>query len=251
MVELRARQGFTALGTAGVVALVATGFVVSSGGGSTAHADTTAVTTNTITVDGTGQAAGTPDSMITTIGVDSRGATPSAALNGANHAMAVVLATLRGHGVAAKDVKTVGLSVNPYYSYPKGQPTLKGYEASEATSVTLRNLGTAGGILSAVVKAGGKSVTIQQLSLDLESDSSLVTQARASAFASAKDKATQYAALAGRTLGPVVSVSEDSGAAQPQVYASAAAAAAPAGSVPVAAGSQNVSVDVTVVFSLQ
>ena len=119
--------------------------------------------------------------------------------------------------------------------------------------MTLRNLGTAGGILSAVVKAGGKAVTIQQLSLDLESDSSLVTQARASAFASAKDKATQYAALANRTLGPVVSVSESNGSTQPQPYASYAAAAPAAGtsSVPVSAGSQNVSVNVTVVFSLQ
>ena len=58
MVELRARQGFTAVGTAGVVALVVAGFVVSSGGGSKAHADTPPATANTISVDGTGQAAG-------------------------------------------------------------------------------------------------------------------------------------------------------------------------------------------------
>ena len=102
-----------------------------------------------------------------------------------------------------------------------------------------------------MVKAGGKAVTVQQLSLDLESDSALVTQARAAAFASAKDKATQYAALAGRTLGAVVSVTESSGASQPQVYATAAAAALAGSSVPVAAGSQSVAVDVTVVFSLQ
>ncbi len=252
MVELRARQGITAVGTAGVVAVVAAAFLVGSGGGSSAHADTTASTANTITVDGTGQAAGTPDSMVTTIGVDTRVATPSAALNAANHAMSLVQGSLRGHGVADKDVKTVGLSVSPYFSYPKGQPTLKGYEATEQASVTLRSLGTAGGILSAVVKAGGKPVTIQQLSLDLESDSTLVTQARASAFASAKDKATQYAALAGRTLGAVLSVSESNGSTQPAVYASAAAAApAAASSVPVSAGSASVDVTVTVVFSLQ
>jgi uncharacterized protein YggE len=250
MVELRARQGMTAAGTAGVVALVAATYLVGGGGGSHAKADTPAVTANTISVDGTGQAAGTPDSMITTIGVDTRGANPSTALAAANKAMATVQASLRNHGVAAKDVKTVGLSVNPFYSYAKGQQNLKGYEADEQVAVTLRNLGTAGSILSAVVKAGGKAVTVQQLSLDLESDSALVTQARAAAYASAKDKATQYAALAGRTLGPVVSVSESNGSSQPQVYATEAAAAATS-SVPVAAGSQSVSVDVTVVFSLQ
>ena len=58
--------------------------------------------------------------MVTTIGVDNRGATPSAALNAANHAMSVVQASLRAHGVAAKDVKTVGLSVNPFYVVRQG-----------------------------------------------------------------------------------------------------------------------------------
>jgi uncharacterized protein len=251
MAEARVRQGVAAVGTAGVAALVVATYLVGSGGGSSAKADSPAVTPNSITVDGTGQAAGTPDTMITTIGVDTRGANPSQALSGANKTMAVVQASLAKHGVAAKDLKTTGLSVNPVYVYTKGQQVLHGYEADEQVSVTLRNLSTAGKVLSAVVAAGGKNVTVQQLSLDLESDSALVTDARAAAFASAKAKAQQYAVLASRTLGPVLSVSETSSDAQPQVFASAAAAASSGSSVPVAAGSQNVSVDVTVVFSLQ
>jgi uncharacterized protein YggE len=252
MNEARVRQGMTAVGAVGVAAITAAAYVVGSGGGSSAKADTPVATAtqDVVTVDGVGQAAGTPDTMITTIGVDTRGATPSLALSSANKTMRVVQGSLSKHGVAAKDQQTTGLSVNPVYVYSKGKQAVHGYEADEQLEVTLRNLSTAGKIISAVVAAGGPDVSLQQLSLDLDSSSSLVTNARAAAFADAQAKAEQYAALAHRTLGPVVSVSESNNASEPQVFASAAAAAAST-SVPIAAGSQSVGVDVTVVFSLQ
>jgi uncharacterized protein len=252
MVEARVRQGMTALGTAGVAAAVVVAYTIGSGGGSSpAKADTTTTpTTNVVTADGTGQVAGVPDTMIATISVNIRGANPSSALGAANVKMALVQHSLTKRGVAAKDLKTTGLSVNPYYTYGKGQPVLHGYTAEEDLQVTLHNLATAGATISAATAAGGKSVTVGGLTLDLQGDSGLVTNARADAFADALAKAQQYATLAHRTLGPVVSVSEHTD--QPSnfpVYAAASAAAAPAG-VPIAAGSQNVSVNVTVVWSL-
>jgi uncharacterized protein len=252
MEQARVRQGMTALGTAGVAAAIVVACTVGSGGGSTAKADTTTPTTNIVTADGTGQVAGVPDTMIATISVNVRGANPSAALGAANSKMALVQHTLSKRGVAAKDLKTTGLSVNPYYTYGKGQPTLHGYSAEEDLQVTLHKLSTAGATVSAATAAGGKSVTVGGLTLDLQGDSGLVTNARADAFADALAKAQQYAALAHRTLGPVVSMSEHTD--QPSnfpIYAGAASAAAAAtSSVPIAAGSQNVSVNVTVVWSL-
>jgi uncharacterized protein len=251
MTEARVRHGVTAVGTAGVAALLVVAYVVGSGGGSSAKAASSASPANLVTVDGTGQAAGTPDSMITTFSVDSPGADPSVALSAANTAMAHVQQMLKAHGVADKDLSTTGLSVNPNYNYSQSPPTLTGFTADEQLQVELRNLSTAGATVSAVLSAGGPQVTVGGLSLDLAGDSGLVTNARAAAYADAKTKAEQYAALASRTLGPVVSVSETVGASQPPVFASTAAAATDGSSVPIAAGSQNVSVDVTVVFSLQ
>lgn len=254
MAQVRVQQGLTVGATVGVVGLVVAGCLVGSGGGSHARADTPATTSsaqNLVTVDGTGKAAGTPDTMVTTIGVNVRGTNPSAALAGANQTMATVQRTFLKHGVATKDLKTTGLSVNPLYVYGKGTPSVHGYQASEQLEVTLRNLGSAGSTISAVMTAGGKSVTVDGISLDLEGDSALVKDARANAYADAKAKAEQYAALAGRTLGPVLSVSEHVN--QPSSYqydGASSAAAAPYGSVPVQAGSQDVSVNVTVAWTL-
>ena len=251
MEQVRVRQGMTAVGTAGVAALVVAAYSLGSGGGSTAKADTPTPTSNVVTVDGTGQVAGVPDTMVATISVNQRGSDPSSALGGASKTMLVIQHSLSAHGVAAKDLKTTGVSVNPNYVYGKGQPTLHGYNAEEDLQVTLHNLATAGKTISAATAAGGKTVSVGGLTLDLQGDSALVTNARADAFADAQAKAEQYAALAHRTLGSVVSVSEhtDQPSSYPIEAAASAAAAAPA-SVPIAAGSQDVSVNVTVVWSL-
>jgi uncharacterized protein YggE len=260
MSEARVRQGLTVAGTAGVAIAVAVAYALGSGSGSSAKASpassapvnaVSAVSSNIVTVDGTGQAAGTPDTMVTNIGVTSAGTDPSVALTSASTTMALLQRTLKEHGVAAKDLKTTGLSVNPVYDYGNGKPTLTGYQANEQLGVTLRDLSTAGKTISAVTQAGGKDVTVDGLSLDLGSDSSLVIDARAAAYADAKAKATQYATLANRTLGPVVSVSEHIDQAPSPVYdmAGAKAAGAPT-SVPIQAGSQSVSVNVTIAWSL-
>lgn len=250
MAELR--QAGTAMAAAGVVALVAASFLVGSGGsgGAPAKADATTPDQNVVTVQGTGKASGTPDTMVTTVSVNTRGASPSVALDAASRTMARVQRTLAAHGVAAKDLQTTGLQVNPVWVYTKGKQSTHGYSAEEDLSVTLRDLHTAGTTISAAIAVGGSTVTVGGLTLDLEGDSTLVTNARAAAFADAKTKAQQYAALAGRTLGSVLSVTEASDASSPTPEATYAAAASTFAAVPVAAGSAGVDVSVTVVWSL-
>ena len=253
MEQVRVRQGMTALGSAVVAGVVVAAYAVGSGGGTAAKADTTpTATSNVVTADGAGQVSGTPDTMVTTFSVNTRGANPGVALSSANAAMGKVQRSLRAHGVAAKDLQTTGLSVNPVYVYTKGTQKRNGYGAEEDLKVTLRNLGSAGKTINAATLAGGKTVTVGGLTLDLQGNSTLVTNARAAAFADAKAKAEQYATLSNRTLGAIVSVTEHTDqASNPYQYGYAAASAA-AGSygVPIAAGSQNVAVNVTVVWSL-
>ena len=152
-------------------------------------------------------------------------------------------------GVAAPDIQTSGLSIYPNYSGSSGVPD--GYQVSEQLTITLRRLSSAGSQISAAAHAGGNATVIDGVSLNLSDTSALLASARARAVADAKAKATAYAHAVGRSLGPVVSMSETP-AAQPYPvpeFATPTASRA-AASVPVHPGTQQLSVTVTVIFAL-
>ena len=146
------------------------------------------------------------------------------------------------------DIQTSGLSIQP--NYTSNSPVPAGYGVSESISVTLRTLGIAGTQISDAARAGGNATVVDGVSLDLSDSSSLLAAARAKAVADAKAKAAQYAKALGSSLGPVISMSEQSPAEPFPVYAaSGTARSAPTPSpVPVSPGSQQVSVTVTVIF---
>jgi uncharacterized protein YggE len=202
-----------------------------------------------IAVTGVGEVSGTPDVLRLDMSTEVRAASVDGALQKASAAMRDVIRALRDGGVAAKDIRTAGLSVNPDYSYDGNQQRITGYIATENLSATLRNLDKAGRIVSRTVAAGGDAARVNGLQLDLEGDSGLLVQARKQAFDEAKKKAETYAEAAGRHLGAVSSVSErvDTSSPEPMGYRAMDTAAGKA--VPVEAGSQTVSVSVNVVWS--
>jgi uncharacterized protein YggE len=201
-----------------------------------------------ITVVGTGSVSGTPDAVVVSFSVNASSSNISSAFATANSAMATLQKSLRAHGVAAKDLQTSNVSVQPTYT-DKG--TVNGYTVSEGVTATLRAIGRAGDAISAAVAGGRNLVRVDGVSLDLEDSGPLLTRARDDAYADAKTKAEQYAHDSGRSLGPVVSISEQVQQAQPlPYYAMKADSAMPAASVPIAPGSQSVAVQVTVTFGL-
>jgi uncharacterized protein YggE len=211
---------------------------------------------NTVSVAGLGRVTGTPDTLELQIGVESHGADVSKALAAGNAALAKVRDALKAHGVVAADLKTSGLDVRANYRYDNngGQPTLIDYIAAESLTAKLRDLDKAGAAITAAVAAGGNDARLNGIALTLEGNTSLIEQARAAAFADAKAKAEQYARLAGRELGVVISVTEraqDSPQPVPQAFAAAALSADSAKSVPIERGSQDVAVNVDVVWSIK
>jgi len=202
-----------------------------------------------ITVTGTGKVTGTPDTLRISMSVTATSQDVDAALASANASAAAVQDALLAKGVAAKDLQTSNLSIQPNYT-PKGQPS--GYVVSEGITASVRDLAKAGATLGAAVTAGGNAVRVDGVSMALEDTSSLVGGARKSAVDDARAKAEQYAQAAGRSLGEVQSISEVVTSPTPQTYdgrfAAAAAVAAPP--VPIQAGSQELSVQVTVVYAL-
>jgi uncharacterized protein YggE len=201
-----------------------------------------------ITVNGTAQVAGRPDTLRLDLSVSAKADSVGRALADANATMTQVQDQLRRSGVAAKDLQTSNLSVSPDYSYPPGgRQTITGYTVSEGLTATLRDLGRAGQAVTDVVRAGGDAVQVNGLHLDLADTSALVASARDRAVANARTKAEQYAKATGRRLGAVVSLTEAVSEPPPVAYDMRAAAADKA--VPIAAGSQAVGVTVTVVYA--
>ena len=203
-----------------------------------------------ITVGGRANVAGTPDTLRLDLSVVATASSVSEALAAANRSADAVQKSLLGNGVEKKDLQTSGLNVQPDYDYSSsGTPRLKGYRVSESVSAKLRNLSRAGDAIGKAVGAGGNAVRVDGISLDLEDTGALVSSARDKAFADARTKAEQYAKVAGRSLGDVVSIAEDVATASP--ISMPASSAMGKASVPIQPGSQDVSVSVTVVFAMR
>ena len=234
--------GAFALGSAGRASTAGPG-----GSGTPAAAQASSGQSARITVTGTGTVTGTPNQVILAMGVQVNAPSVDAALQQANKAARRVTAALRAHAVAAADIQTSGLSIQP--NYRGSSQTPDGYGVSESLTATLRHLSAAGAQIQEAVAAGGNTVTVDGISLNLSDTSGLLAHARSAALADARVKAAQYARALGESLGPVISIT-DASSTQPFPVAFANAGAPAARSVPISAGSEQLSESVTVVYAL-
>ena len=202
-----------------------------------------------IVVDGTGQVTGTPDTVTLSLGVQTTGPSAVAALTGNNYSATALIATLKQKGVDSKDIQTSNLSINPNYD-TNGHIT--GYGVSNSVTVTLHGIKGAGEVIDAAANAVGNAITFNgvQLSIGDTSSRSLIAKARAFAVQQAMAHAQQLAKAAGLKLGAVRSITDTGNEVpQPQFFGAAEAASGRA-AVPIEAGSQQLSVNVSVVFAV-
>lgn len=205
-----------------------------------------------ITVTGHAEVEGVPDTLRLDIGVQVNEASVDAAMERANTSSAAVQKALRDQGVAEKDIQTTQVSVQPQYDWSSNSQRLIGYQVTQTVRATLRDVETAGAVVSAATSAGGDDTVINGISFDLEDNATLLESARARAVEDAKARASQYASAADRSLGQVVSISENVTTSPSPVFAERSSADTFAGSeVPIAPGTQSVTVDVTVIFELR
>jgi uncharacterized protein len=203
-----------------------------------------------MTLSGHGEARMAPDMASVSAGVTSQAATAAEALAANTAAMTKVIDTLKSGGIAEKDIQTSNFSVQPRYDYTDNQPPkLAGYEVSNNVTVTVHELQALGGLLDKLVQAG--SNTISGISFGIEKPEAAMDEARKAAAADARHKAEIYAAAAGVTLGPIVSISEQQGYAPPPMPMRSAMKAEMAAPVPVAAGEQTLVTDVTISWEIR
>jgi hypothetical protein len=207
-----------------------------------------------LTVQGTGQADGTPDVLTAVFGFSSSTApSATAALSQNNAEVNQALLALSGQGVAKSDIQTTGLTLAPQYAYPRGVPTRTGFAATNTVTATLRDAKTAGDAIDGVVNASGDAATINSLNFSFGNPAQVEDQARAYAVHQAVAHAGAMAAAAGRRLGPVCSLTDNTQPSVLQPYGSAGFAAAndQTSAVPVEPGSQTETDQVTMVYALR
>jgi uncharacterized protein YggE len=202
----------------------------------------------TLVATGIARVRGVPDLLTMTLGVSTRGRTVGEALDRSNRAGAEVMAVLADRGVDKKDIQTSSFSVGPVYDDRSTEIT--GYQVSNLVTVQLRDLAGAGSLIDDAALAGGDDVVVQGVSFGFDDTSDLVAQARAEAVKRARNQAEQLARAAEVELGEVRTISESSMDTGP-VLAAPEAASRATDDVGIEPGSEELSVQVRIVFAIR
>lgn len=215
--------------------------------------------TDTITVQGDGQATLPPDVARVSFTVENTKAAVADAQAATTKQANAALDFVKGQGIAEKDVKTLSYNISPQYSYPNpcvpgmlcptygGTPKITGYQVSETIQVTMRDLTKVGALLGGLGKLSVQNVSGPAFALD---DSTAgYDAARADAIGKAKMQATLLAKQLGVRLGKIVNFSESSGGyAYPMAYSIGAGVSESKNAtpdVPVGENTYNASVSIT------
>lgn len=204
-----------------------------------------------IQVSGEGEAALKPDLAVLTLSVMREADSAREAMSAANQAMEAVIAAMKEAGIAARDLQTAGLQINPRYEAKKhadGSQTseITAYQVANTLSVRVRDIAAVGAVLDQAVTLGvnqGGGILFGN-----EDPASALTQARTAAVKDAIAKAGTLAAAAGVELGQIIEISEQAYNPRPMPYMARAEMAS--GAAPVEAGENSYRVQVNVTFGI-
>jgi uncharacterized protein YggE len=203
-----------------------------------------------VTVNAEGIVQVTPDAVRINASVSLVAGTSALALSKTSTAAAKVRAALVAKKIAPKDIKTTSISVYPEYNYTQDKGSVQiGYRASQSFEVIVRNAASAGAVVDDVVAAAGDDVQIQGATPFVLDSAKATASARAAAVANARAKAKSYAELLDVKLGKVTYLVENS---SPVSYTPlmGVAKAADSGATEIDLGNQDVTVSITIRWSL-
>jgi uncharacterized protein YggE len=200
-----------------------------------------------VSVSGTGKVTYVPNLVYVSAGVSSEGKTANEAWQTNEEVVKRLFDVLKSFGIDPKDMKTTGLSIAPrYVSHKDREPELVGYTATYDLNVTVRKLDEAGRVLDGLADNGANrhmSLAFGHSDID-----KMMDEVRMKAAADARKKAELYVTAAGGSLGQLLSISEGQGYV-PQYFAFERDAKAAPG-LPIAAGTQDLTVNISVVYAI-
>ena len=207
-----------------------------------------AAATRYITISSQGSVKVVPDAVRINATSTNIAATSKEALAATAKTSAAVRAALTLAKIDKKDIASTSVSVYPEYKYDNNTTVLVGYRASQSFTITVRAAATAGDVIDAIVSAGGDSLQLNGATPFVLDNTKAATAARTVAVKNARAKAASYASLLGVKLGKVNYLVENS-APTPYIPVMAVAKAESDATV-VDLGEQDVTVSVTVQWSL-
>jgi len=205
----------------------------------------------TLNVSGNGTIYLTPDIANIYIGVHTEDPVIATAVSNNNTQTQALVDALKNAGVAVKDIQTSNFSVYTSQSYDKltGQSTGSNYAVDNTVYITLRDLSKLGSLLNTAVAAGANN--INSITFDVADKTAAMAQARQKAMVNAISLATELAQTAGVKLGEIQNVSYSDNSPMPYYGMGGGGAAAPNASVPIQPGQTQISVTVSVTYTLK
>ena len=206
-------------------------------------------------MSGQGDVRAAPDTVTLSAGVTGEGPTAAGALSANAARMQSVFAALKEIGVGDKDIQTENFSVSPQMANGNNQPPhVTAYQVSNQLQLRLDDVAKLGPALDALVTAGANQMN--GIDFAIKDPAPLLAQAPADAVRDARakaetyTKAETYAKAAGVSLGPILSISENGGQGPRPVYMALPMVRA-AKAVPVAAGEESITAEVSIVWEIR
>src|SRR3989339_25485 len=158
-----------------------------------------------------------------------------------------VIKKLKEFNVEKEDIQTESYNVYPNYDWRDSGSVLTGYKVDQTVKVKIRNLEKISNVISLIGEF--KLNQVGGLTFSVDDEEKIKSEARIMAIEQAKSKAIDLADAAGVKLGKVVSFYESS--ANPAYYKDTfglggSAEVIPEGTTSIEAGSQEITVNVTV-----
>ena len=211
-----------------------------------------------ISVIGRARTETPPDFASVEIGVEVRGATPAAALDGTSEAARRILALAAEFGVPESDVGTTAVTLQPVtrqIRQPDGTFVEKpdGYRAANQVRLRLADMGRLGDLMRRSLEAGANR--IDGVAFGLKDPEAAEAAVRVAAMKDAAAQAARLAEAAGVKLGRVVSIQAPPriGAPPPILMAAPAPMRAKGRggvAVPLVAGTIEASAEVAAAFAI-
>lgn len=165
----------------------------------------------TIAVSGAAEIRVVPDEVLLRFSVEDREAKLADAVKACDASTAAVLAFVKESGIAAQDVQSDFIAIEPVYERPNGEesPVPRFFRASRGFAVRLRDVTKFDALLEGILKAGADRVE------DVEFRTTALRKhrdlARQQAIRAAREKAVALAGELGAKVGKPFSIQETSG----------------------------------------
>jgi uncharacterized protein YggE len=202
----------------------------------------TSKTGSTLSVNGSASVRAKPDTVAFTVGVETQAAAVREAFDANAKKVEAMLAALKQNGVTPEQVQTSNLDVGTVHS-EEGRPI--GYRVANLVTVRRPDPASAAELLQVALESGANQVG--SLQFHVSQLAAFERRGLELAFQDARAKGEALAATAGRTVGDVVCLAEQSDTGRPMQMRSLGYAEA----APIEPGTEELRFVVSVVFELR